>query len=101
MNICKHSIIETVISHSASKPCFNLFYFLFSFLLTINLKLIKVHVEIKIVNKEAATKRSTLFNSSPDTETPFCKSRNESYVAVNLKQFMYFQKAFLACRLFT
>ena len=39
---------------------FGIFIYLFSFLLTINLKLIKVHVEIKIVNKEAATKRSTL-----------------------------------------
>ena len=39
---------------------FFFFMYLFSFLLTINLKLIKVHVEIKIVNKEAATKRSTL-----------------------------------------
>ena len=36
------------------------FFFFFSFLLTINLKLILVHVEIKIVNKEAATKQSTL-----------------------------------------
>ena len=61
MNICKHSIIETVISHSASKSC---------------------------------------FDSSHDTETPFCKSQNESLAAVNLKQFMYFQKAFLACGLF-
>ena len=50
--------METVISHSASKPC---------------------------------------FDSSRDFEIPFCKSRNESYAAVNLKQFMYFQKAFLAC----
>ena len=40
------------------------FFFLFiSFLLTINLKLIIVHVEIKIVNKEAATKRSTLLHA--------------------------------------
>ena len=40
------------------------FYILFiSFLLTINLKLIIVHVEIKIVNKEAATKRSTLLHA--------------------------------------
>ena len=31
------------------------FFYLFSFLLTINLKLLIVHVEIKIVNKEAAT----------------------------------------------
>ena len=37
-------------------------FYLFSCLLTINLKLIKVHVEIKIVNKEAATKRSTLLH---------------------------------------
>ena len=47
-----------------SKSCGHnfIFYFiyLFSFLLTINLKLIIVHVETKIVNKEAATKRSTL-----------------------------------------
>ena len=63
MNICKHSIIETVISYSASKA-------------------------------------KPFFDSSHDTETPFCKSRNESYAAVNLKQFMYFQKAFLACQLF-
>ena len=40
-----------------------LFFCLFSFLLTINLKLITVHVEIKIVNKEAATKRSTLLHA--------------------------------------
>ena len=40
------------------------FFYLFSFLLTINLKLIIVHVEIKIVNKEAATKRSTLLRRS-------------------------------------
>ena len=39
------------------------FIYLFSFLLTINLKLIKVHIEIKIVNKEAATKRSTLLHA--------------------------------------
>ena len=39
------------------------FLYLFSFLLTINLKLIIVHVEIKIVNKEAATKRSTLLHA--------------------------------------
>ena len=38
-------------------------FYLFSFLLTINLKLIKVHVEIKIVNKEVATKRSTLLHA--------------------------------------
>ena len=58
MNICQHLIIETAISHSAFKPC---------------------------------------FDSSYDTETPFCKSRNESYAAVNLKQFMYsiFKKHFL------
>ena len=61
MNICKYSIIETVISYGASKPC---------------------------------------FDSSRDTKTPFCKNRNESYDAVTLKQFMYFQKAFPACRLF-
>ena len=43
---------------------FILFIYLFiSFLLTINLKLIIVHVEIKIVNKEAATKRSTLLHA--------------------------------------
>ena len=41
----------------------DIFFYLFSFLLTINLKLIKVHVEIKIVNKEAATKRSTLLHA--------------------------------------
>ena len=40
-----------------------LFIYLFSFLLTINLKLIIVHVEIKIVNKKAATKRSTLLTN--------------------------------------
>ena len=41
-----------------------IFFILFiSFLLTINLKLIIVHVEIKIVNKEAATKRSTLLHA--------------------------------------
>ena len=39
------------------------FFCLFSFLLTINLKLIIVHVEIKIVNKEAANKRSTLLHA--------------------------------------
>ena len=61
MNICKHSIMEIVISYSDSKPC---------------------------------------FDSSHDSETPFCKSRNESYATANLKQFMYFQKAFLACWLF-
>ena len=38
-------------------------YLFISFLLTINLKLIIVHVEIKIVNKEAATKRSTLLHA--------------------------------------
>ena len=61
MNICIHSIIETVVSHIASKP---------------------------------------YFDSSHDTEIPFCKSRNESYPAVNLKQIMYFQKALPGCRLF-
>ena len=40
-----------------------LFLLFISFLLTINLKLIIVHVEIKIVNKEAATKRSTLLHA--------------------------------------
>ena len=40
-----------------------IFIYLFSFLLTINLKLIKVHVEIKIVNKEASTKQSTLLHA--------------------------------------
>ena len=35
----------------------------FFFFFTINLKLIIVHVEIKIVNKEAATKRSTLLHA--------------------------------------
>ena len=39
------------------------FILFISFLLTINLKLIIVHVEIKIVNKEAATKRSTLLHA--------------------------------------
>ena len=38
-------------------------FFFYIFLLTINLKLIIVHVEIKIVNKEAATKRSTLLHA--------------------------------------
>ena len=37
--------------------------FLFSFLLAINLKLLIVHAEIKIVNKEAATKRNTLLHA--------------------------------------
>ena len=41
---------------------FILFYFIL-FLLTINLKLIIVHVEIKIVNKEAETKRSALLHA--------------------------------------
>ena len=39
------------------------YFYLFSFLLAINLKLIIVHVQIKIVNKEAATKRSTLLHA--------------------------------------
>ena len=34
------------------------YFYLFSFLLTIHLKLLIVQVEIKIVNKEAATKLS-------------------------------------------
>ena len=38
-------------------------FYLFSFLLTINLKLIIVHVEIKIVHKEAVTKQSTLLHA--------------------------------------
>ena len=46
---------------------YSFFYFLFFyfilFLLTINLKLIIVHVEIKIVNKEAETKRSALLHA--------------------------------------
>ena len=42
------------------------FLYLFSFLLTINLKLITVHVEIKIVNKEAVTKQSTLLHAQRD-----------------------------------
>ena len=50
-----------------STSCFILIvliiYLFISFLLTINLKLIIVHVEIKIVNKEAATKRSTLLHA--------------------------------------
>ena len=40
-----------------------LFYIYFSFLLTINLKLLILHVEIKIMNKEAATKRNTLLQA--------------------------------------
>ena len=47
----------------SSSCCACIFFYLFSFLLTINLKLIKVHVEIKIVNKEAATKRSMLLHA--------------------------------------
>ena len=39
-----------------------LFIYLFLFLFAINLKLIIVHVELKIVNKEVATKRSTLLH---------------------------------------
>ena len=39
------------------------FIYLFSFSLTINLKLLIQHVEIKIVNKEAATKRNTLLHA--------------------------------------
>ena len=42
---------------------FFFFYLFISFLLTINLKLIIVHVEIKIVNKEAVTKQSTLLHA--------------------------------------
>ena len=60
--------MEVFIVGILSKTAFSnvriiLFIYLFSFLLTINLKLIKVHVEIKIVNKEAATKRSTLLHA--------------------------------------
>ena len=46
MNSCEHSIIDTVVYHSAFKTC---------------------------------------FDSSHDTEIPLCKSRNESYAAVNIK----------------
>ena len=52
--------------HEIRRNCLELYlfiFYLFSFLLTINLKLIKVHIEIKIVNKEAATKRSTLLHT--------------------------------------
>ena len=53
-----------IICHFSFYPTkFFIYFYLFSFLLTINLKLIKVHVEIKIVNKEAATKRSTLLHA--------------------------------------
>ena len=63
---CDSKII-TKISRSSKHYFFlhvvYLFYLFISFLLTINLKLIIVHVEIKIVNKEAATKRSTLLHA--------------------------------------
>ena len=54
-------------SQSASFILF--FIYLFLFLLTINLKLIIVHVEIKIVNKQAATKRSTLLHAQHGRRT--------------------------------
>ena len=50
-------------SLSVHEDLYFIYFYLFLFLLTINLKLIKVHVEIKIVNKEAATKRSTLLHA--------------------------------------
>ena len=55
-----------------------LFYFiyLFSFLLTINLKLIIVRVEIKIVNKEAATKRIQQYSTQ---QLPFISLLNFWY----------------------
>ena len=58
----KFSDVKNVYDLERHKPLriVYFFFYLFSFLLTINLKLIIVHVEIKIVNKEAATKRSTL-----------------------------------------
>ena len=52
------------LNNSTKKDSCHLFFiYLFSVLLTINLKLIIVHIEIKIVNKEAATKRSTLLHA--------------------------------------
>ena len=59
---CKRKLLN---AESVEKPWIIIifFFYLFSFLLTINLKLIIVHVEIKIVNKEAATKRSTLLHT--------------------------------------
>ena len=59
---------------------FILFFFLFSFLLTINLKLIKVHVEIKIMNKEAATKRSTLLHAQRQLSKQGCHTFEQSDV---------------------
>ena len=48
--------------------------YLFSFLLTINLKLIIVHVEIKNVNKEAATKRSDVVHGRRTFKYIFLKA---------------------------
>ena len=63
MSIEIHCMTEKLIVITIKLDFFLFFFYLFSFLLTINLKLIKVHVEIKIVNKEAATKRSTLLHA--------------------------------------
>ena len=56
------------------------YFFLFSFLLRINLKLIIVHVEINIVNKEAATKRSTLVHAQRTLRSPATIKKNKPSV---------------------
>ena len=58
----------------ALEKVYYFFIYLFSFLLTINLKLIIVHVETKIVNKEAATKRSTLLHAQRQLSIPLNKA---------------------------
>ena len=57
------------------------FYF-FLFLLTINLKLIIVHVEIKIINKEAATKRNTLLQAQRQLIVHGCCTFEQSSVVL-------------------
>ena len=54
--------------------------YLFSFLLTINLKLIIVHVEIKIVNKEAVTERNNVITSTTSVVHNRCTFEQSSAV---------------------
>ena len=58
------------------------FFYLFSFLLTINLKLLIVHVEIKIVNKEGYNDAYT-FNMDLTQNPLFLKLQKICFFATN------------------
>ena len=66
------------------RAAFIIFY-LFLFLLTINLKLIIVQTEIKVMNKEAATKRNTLLHII-DTVHGCCTFEQSSVVLIRKRK---------------